>query len=458
MSERPSGTVTFLTTDIEGSTRLWQTHHEAMKTALADHDRLVRTAIETHGGYVFSTAGDSFWAAFTHPVDAALAALDTHQAITGHDWGDIGGLKVRAALDTGLADERAGDYFGPPLNRASRIMKHAHGGDTLCSHTTADLLKHDLPLGYQVAKVGRRRLRDVEETETLDRISTTSDTTRPTRWIPAAAVVAVVAAVGVGSWATSGGGDGTTTTTVDPTISETPTSSGNDPTGGILWSVPVGDIVAGPLILGDMVVTATNNSVSTLDLANGNLLWELDGFDRVRTLDTDGDYLFVTSVERLDVIHPSTGVLVPRCGFHLPVTFARTNVTEGDIHIMTGSLYRVVTNPGGQRCHGPVIENAGTMSGLDPTAGPVHTGRVVVAADAVGVYAFDPATLDLLWRDPNRSEPAITVHPPSLVADDHEERVRTNATASTLVALTDDTGILVVLEATGDGVRPVPLP
>lgn len=401
MSERPSGTVTFLTTDIEGSTRLWQTHHEAMKTALADHDRLVRTAIETHGGYVFSTAGDSFWAAFTHPVDAALAALDTHQAIAGHDWGDIGVLKVRAALDTGLADERAGDYFGPPLNRASRIMKHAHGGDTLCSHTTADLLKHDLPLGYQVAKVGRRRLRDVEETETLYRISTTSDTTRHTRWIPATAVVAVVAAVGVGGWATNGqGGDESTdntTTTAAPITTESK----------VAWTVELGPLTTPPLIVGNYVIASPDNDthqIIALHLDTGHQAWTTDMDSKVYQLATDNEYVYVTTRSRFEVLQPSAGDFMPTCGFELPGALAETAVGDHAVYIREyGAMYLVETHPGNQPCHSGLIENASYLSGLAATLPFASSGHVAVG-DQRGVYVFDASTLTGVWKYPEYQE------------------------------------------------------
>ena len=87
MNERPSGTVTFLFTDIEASTRLWEHHHRAMKTALSVHDRIVRGRIEAHGGYVFSTGGDSFCAAFSDPIYAAVAALDIHRDLLNRKEG-----------------------------------------------------------------------------------------------------------------------------------------------------------------------------------------------------------------------------------------------------------------------------------------------------------------------------------------------------------------------------------
>src|SRR5215218_4054862 len=117
MSAPPSGTVTFLFTDIEGSTRRWDAQPEAMKDALARHDAIVREAIERHGGYVFKTVGDAFHAAFATPGAALRAAVEAQRALTEAGWGEL----VRMALHTGVADEREGDYFGPTLNRVARL-------------------------------------------------------------------------------------------------------------------------------------------------------------------------------------------------------------------------------------------------------------------------------------------------------------------------------------------------
>src|SRR5579864_8099205 len=111
MAELPTGTVTFLFTDIEGSTRLWEQHPEAMQGALARHDALLRQAIEAHGGHVFKTVGDQFCAAFATPPDALAAALTAQQALGAEPWGEGGPLRVRMALHTGAAEQRDGDYF-----------------------------------------------------------------------------------------------------------------------------------------------------------------------------------------------------------------------------------------------------------------------------------------------------------------------------------------------------------
>ena len=130
----PSGTVTFLFTDIEGSTPRWEHDPDAMSTALAEHDALLRSTIEARGGVVFATGGDGFAAAFSDASSALGAALDVQDHV---------GLPVRMGLHTGTAVERDGDYFGRTVNRAGRIMSAGHGGQIVVSDVTAGLIRDD---------------------------------------------------------------------------------------------------------------------------------------------------------------------------------------------------------------------------------------------------------------------------------------------------------------------------
>jgi predicted ATPase/class 3 adenylate cyclase len=135
----PSGTVTFLFTDIEGSTRLWQEHAVEMAEALERHDSIVRRAIASHGGFVFTTAGDSFAAAFSRAGDAVAAAIDAQRLLDAEPWPAATPLRVRMGLCSGEAQERHGDYFGSVVNRAARIMGLGSGGQILMSALTRDL-------------------------------------------------------------------------------------------------------------------------------------------------------------------------------------------------------------------------------------------------------------------------------------------------------------------------------
>lgn len=156
MSELPHGTVTFLFTDIEGSTKLWEQHPEAMRLALARHDTLLRQAIETLGGVVFKTVG----AAFATAPDALAAALSAHLLLE-ETWEGTGPLRVRMGLHTGTAEERDGDYFGQTLNRVARLQGVGHGQQTLLSHTTYALVCNSLPPDVSLQDMGQHRLKDL---------------------------------------------------------------------------------------------------------------------------------------------------------------------------------------------------------------------------------------------------------------------------------------------------------
>lgn len=160
MTHLPTGTVTFLFTDIEGSTQLWEQYPEAMKGTLARHDALLRLAIEANNGYIFKTVGDAFYAAFPTALEALTAALAAQRLVQAEAWGETP-IRVRVALHTGAADEREGDYFGPPLNRVARLLSSGHGGQMLISFATKELLHEHLPAGIQLRDMGERRLKDL---------------------------------------------------------------------------------------------------------------------------------------------------------------------------------------------------------------------------------------------------------------------------------------------------------
>jgi predicted ATPase/class 3 adenylate cyclase/Tfp pilus assembly protein PilF len=163
----PTGTVTFLFTDIEGSTKLWEQYPDAMRSALARHDVLLRGAIDEHGGYVFKTVGDAFCAAFATAPQALAGALSAQIALADASW-EIGTpLRVRIALHTGSAEERDGDYFGPPLNRVARLIAAGHGGQTLLSLAAQELTRDALPSSASLLDLGAHRLKDLGRPETV---------------------------------------------------------------------------------------------------------------------------------------------------------------------------------------------------------------------------------------------------------------------------------------------------
>lgn len=161
----PSGPRTFLFTDIEGSTRRWKEHTETMAADLARHDELLRQAIEAHGGHVFKHTGDGCGAVFPAASAGLSATVAGQLAMSAEPWGPGGPLRVRMALHTGPAETRGGDYFGPTLNRAARLLALAHGSQTVLSLTTRELALDDLPAGVGLRDLGEHRLADLDRPE-----------------------------------------------------------------------------------------------------------------------------------------------------------------------------------------------------------------------------------------------------------------------------------------------------
>src|ERR671916_372115 len=165
MTGLPTGTITFLFTDVEGSTKLWERHPAAMSQTLSHHDELIRNAVEALNGFVFKTVGDAFYAAFSTAAEAVEAAIDVQKSLLSEEWEETGPLKVRLALHTGTAEERGGDYFGPTLSRAARLLSAGHGGQVLLSLSTQELVRDQLPLGAALRDLGVRRLKDLSRPE-----------------------------------------------------------------------------------------------------------------------------------------------------------------------------------------------------------------------------------------------------------------------------------------------------
>ncbi|MBI5304075.1 MAG: tetratricopeptide repeat protein [Chloroflexi bacterium] len=160
-------TMTFLFTDIEGSTKLWEQHPDAMQAALARHDALLRGIITENQGAVFKTMGDAFYAVFSSAPNAMTAALAMQRALRETDWGEIGALKIRIAIHVGTVEAREGDYFGPPLNRVARLLSAAHGGQILMSLAVCELVRDQLPAGVSVRDLGEHRLKDLVRPERI---------------------------------------------------------------------------------------------------------------------------------------------------------------------------------------------------------------------------------------------------------------------------------------------------
>ena len=164
----PSGQLTFLFTDIEGSTALWERWPESMEIAVTRYDLLLRSAIEAHNGYIFKTIGDTLCAAFEQAAEALLAVYEGQTALLNETWpSPLEGLRARMALNTGVSDEREGDYFGPPLNRVARVLAASNGGQILLTEATRQLLPTPLPANLTLLDLGEHHLKDLIRPEHL---------------------------------------------------------------------------------------------------------------------------------------------------------------------------------------------------------------------------------------------------------------------------------------------------
>ena len=163
--EPAARTATFLMTDIEGSTRLWEKQRVAMAVALEAHDALLRTAVERAGGVIVKTTGDGLLAAFDRPEAALTAAIEGQRALEEQAWPATGRLRVRMAINSGSAEVRDGDFFGPALNRVARLMAIGHGDQMLVSSSTVSLVADDLPSACELVDLGEHRLRDLDRPE-----------------------------------------------------------------------------------------------------------------------------------------------------------------------------------------------------------------------------------------------------------------------------------------------------
>jgi predicted ATPase/class 3 adenylate cyclase/Arc/MetJ-type ribon-helix-helix transcriptional regulator len=168
MANLPLGTVTFLFTDIEGSTRLLQQLGEKFTTLLKEHRQLLQGVCETHHGSVVGTQGDSFFVAFPRALDATKAVVQAQRALAAHTWTDGASVRVRMGLHTGQPQISASEhYVGIDVHRAARIAAAAHGGQVLISQTTCDLVESELPTGVTLRDLGEHRLKDLRQPKHL---------------------------------------------------------------------------------------------------------------------------------------------------------------------------------------------------------------------------------------------------------------------------------------------------
>jgi predicted ATPase/class 3 adenylate cyclase len=167
MTDALPDSLTFFFSDVESSTRLWERFPDAMKGAMERHDEILRAAVDGARGHVVKVTGDGLMAVFQAPSDAVAAALEAQRALQSETWADTGPLRVRMGIHVGEAQQRASDFYGPPVNRAARIMAAAHGGQVLLSALAASQAESGLPAGVALRDLGEHRLKDLAQPEQI---------------------------------------------------------------------------------------------------------------------------------------------------------------------------------------------------------------------------------------------------------------------------------------------------
>ena len=163
----PDGTVTFLFTDVEGSTKLWEASRDAMGGALARHDALLRRSIVEHAGIIVKTNGDGFFAVFATAPAALLAAMSAQLATQSEAWPEHTKIRIRIAMHSGTAELRDGDYYGPAVIRVARLLNIAHGGQTLLTQAAYDLCRDTMPPQASLKRLGQHALKDLTRPEVV---------------------------------------------------------------------------------------------------------------------------------------------------------------------------------------------------------------------------------------------------------------------------------------------------
>jgi class 3 adenylate cyclase len=174
-AQPPTGNVTFLFTDIVGSTELWERHGDSFLPVLQAHNAILITAIEMHGGYIMKTEGDAYKVAFDDPVSAVRCAVVAQAYLQRFPWPeDVGPLSVRMALHSGRPFLQAGDYFGPPLNRTARILSTTHGGQIVLSEDVMNIVGKEVDAKTEFVDLGYHRLRDLDQPIRLFQVTHTA--------------------------------------------------------------------------------------------------------------------------------------------------------------------------------------------------------------------------------------------------------------------------------------------
>jgi YVTN family beta-propeller protein len=296
MADLPSGTVTFLFTDVEGSTRLLTQLRQRYGDVLAEHRRILRAAFAEHGGQEIDTQGDSFFVAFRRATDAALAAGAAQRGLSAQAWPEGAELRVRMGMHTGEPSVGEEGYHGLGVHRAARIMAAGHGGQILLSQATCSVLEDDEQPGIRLRDLGRHRLKDLERAEHIYQLDVeglpvefpplrtieapTADAgpgvrgkrLRTRRWLAAGVAVVVVAGGLIAVLLLTGGSSGSAHAL--SRVDANAIGLINPKTGRIEAEVPVGATPSHIAVGGGAawVTNADSDNVSRIDLATGKVV------------------------------------------------------------------------------------------------------------------------------------------------------------------------------------------
>lgn len=432
MGSLPSGAVTFLFTDVEGSTRLVKQLRERYAEVLAVHQTLLREAFRSHAGHEVDTQGDSFFVAFGNARDALLAALDSQRALAAQSWPDGAELRVRMGIHTGEAAPSESGYTGLAVHRAARISAAGHGGQILVSQATEALVEDDAEhLGIRLRDLGEQRLKDLDRPVRLYQLEApglaqhfpplrTLDLDRRARrrrrLVLIAAVIAVAGAVGAILATRSGGGKPLTANPNSVAVIDIASNR-------VVKVLPVGQTPTS-VVYGEGAVWVLNSdeqTVSQLDISSGARLRTQPAPAGATELAIGAGALWVATNRRtVTRFDPQRGSNTRT--FSLPVVPGfgpQTTRVAGDSRSVwaggPGVIMRLAPQPGSQLvdafCCGGLAIGAGAVWATDQQGvlqvdprGGARVGHVTlsfpgnhVAADADAVWVTNPRG-DQVWR------------------------------------------------------------
>ena len=382
MSELPSGTVTFLFTDIEGSTRLLRALGPDYDAVLTDHERILREAFAASGGRVVDTQGDSFFAVFARAGNAIAAATAAQLALARHPWPEGNNVRVRMGLHSGEPRATGERYIGFGVHRAARIGSSAHGGQILLSNATRELVQDELPPGTSLRDLGEYELKDLDRPERLYQVEAEGlqrdfaplkapKVAAPRSFLrrPLVAVIAVIALAiaGVGAVLATRGSD------APPAVVANSLVKIDAATNEIADVVDVGGDPGQVEVAGDYVFVAgqEDGTISRIDLSTGEV--ETSGrFDATGSLSGDGaSSLWSVSTSRDEVTQIDAVSFEPRDAVPLP---ALHTLLQAWVEVGGGSLWVSEFGPPAvKRWQLPTLQLARTYR-LDATEFPLQVG------------------------------------------------------------------------------------